>query len=303
MNKSNWKTNRNLALLALVITAACFPVFGIVARLVDVGFEPLTQVYLRIGLGLILALLFFQNNMRWGLIGRSVKKDWKAILLMGVVGYSISTYFTTLGALNTKLVNVTVVGTFVPFFVYLYSLLVFRQRVNFKILALILLSVLGIATVATNSFPPSISSFGKGEFFVLLYAAAAWYVIGRKQITTDLNNSEITILAMLVAFVSTVIVAIVSKETFIWQNFLGRGVVLGLATGGALNVVVIFLQNFAYRHLEGVLASQILLISTIFSLSYGYLIYRETVTIVEIGGSLLVILSVFVNNILLSNRI
>ena len=44
-------------------------------------------------------------------------------MLMGVVDYSFSIYFTTLGELHASLVNVSIIGNTEPFFVYLYSLL------------------------------------------------------------------------------------------------------------------------------------------------------------------------------------
>ena len=59
---------KTLAIFALIITAACFPLFSISARLVNVGIPSLTQVAIRIGIGLLLTILIFQKI----LIGESL---------------------------------------------------------------------------------------------------------------------------------------------------------------------------------------------------------------------------------------
>ena len=69
----------------------------------------------------------------------------------------------------------------------------------------------------------------------------------------------------------------------------------GLVLGGILNVIVMPLQNFAYKHIQGVLASQILLSATIFSLLYGYLFYRELPTVFGIIGSIVIVGSAYLN--------
>jgi drug/metabolite transporter (DMT)-like permease len=216
---------------------------------------------------------------------------------MGVVGYSLSTYFTTLGVLHTSLVNVSIIGNTEPFFVYLYSLLVFKQPLKTQVLLFIFLSILGVAMVATHSFVPVVSAIGIGEVYVVLFAAtSAWYLIGRKLLSDKLNNSEITVLGMAIACLSTFVLALFARESFTPQHLLFPGVFVGLLLGGALNTIVMLLQNLAYKHLEGVVASQILLLATLFSLLYGYLWYREMVSLPQMVGVVVILASVFMTN-------
>lgn len=302
IKKTKNYSKKSQAILALVIAAASFPLFSIGSRLVNEGFAPLTQVALRIGLGFIFAFLIFGKNVRWKMLSTIPKKDWFALLLMGIVGYSISTYFTTLGALNAKLVNVSVIGNLELLFIYLYSIFIFKRQAKLTVFLFIFLTLWGAAIMGTKSFVPILSSFGVGELFVILFAAtSALYLIGRQLLSNHLNNTEVTLISMLIAFLSTVFFAMATKEPFIWENFLNKNVLIGLAIGGGLNMIVMPLQNFAYKYLEGVFASQILLSSSLFSLLYGFLLYREIVSMQEVIGGLLIIFSIFVIDKLTSN--
>ena len=302
MRKSVRSSKRSWSIGALLLTAACFPLFSIVTRLVNEGFAPLTQVYLRIGVGLILTMVFFSKHIRWKAFRTLSLRDGLALLLMGVVGYSLSTYFTTLGALHAPLVNVSIIGNTEPFFVYLYSFLVFKQPIKTQVLLFMFLTVLGVAMVATHSFVPVVSAFGIGEVYVLLFAAtSAWYLIGRQLVSDKLNTSEITVLGMAIACLSTVVFALFARERFMPQHLLITGVFMGLLLGGALNTIVMLLQNFAYKYLEGVVASQILLVATLFSLLYGYVWYHEIVSLPEKVGVVVILVSVFMTNKLVTS--
>jgi len=52
------------AILYLVIVAAGYSLLSIAVRLMNNGLEPLTQVYLRIGLGVLVASIVFSRNFR-----------------------------------------------------------------------------------------------------------------------------------------------------------------------------------------------------------------------------------------------
>lgn len=302
MRKSVRGSKRSWSIGALLLTAACFPLFSIVSRLVNDGFAPLTQVYLRIGLGLIFTMVFLSKQIRWKVLRTISLRDGLALMLMGVVGYSFSTYFTTLGALHTSLVNVSIIGNSEPFFVYLYSFLIFKQPIKTQILLFIFLTILGVAMVATKSFVPVVSGFGIGEVYVLLFAAtSAWYLLGRQLLSDRLNNSEITVLGMVIAVLSTFLLALFSRERFLAQHLLQREIFLGLILGGVLNTVTMLLQNFAYKHLEGVVASQILLVATLFSLLYGYVWYHEIVSLPEMVGVVVILASVYMTNKLVTS--
>ena len=214
---------KTLAIFALIITAACFPLFSISARLVNVGIPSLTQVAIRIGIGLLLTILIFQKNINWRKFTRISVRDWLALLLMGVVGYGISTYLTTVGVLHTTLINASVVGNAEPFFVLLFSFILLRNKldkISLPTLILTITSLIGITIVSTNSLLPILSKFGVGELYILGYAAtSAFYIIGAKLLSNLLDTTEVTVITMALATISTGIFAFLNHETLSLSNF------------------------------------------------------------------------------------
>lgn len=288
---------RSLSIGALVVVAGAYSLLSVGSRLLSQGFQPMTQVWLRIAIATIILIAIFWKKLRWNRVLSMPLQDTIVLLIMGTVGYSIAVYFVTLGAIHAKLVNVAVIFASVPFFSYLYAFFFLRKSFNGKLIALLLLSLIGIAFVATKSFIPQLETFGKGEWFTLLATATmATFFVGRKLLSDHLNTSEITITAMTIAAVSGLLIALLRGETVSITAFSNLSVLLGLAIGVGMNVLVNPIEIYAFKHLDAVVGSQILLLETVFSLLLGYLLYREFITLPEIVGGAIVIGSVYVAN-------
>lgn len=294
---NNADPNRNLAVGALVVNSACYIFLAVATRLLSQGFQPLTQVYLRIGLGFLIACLIFRKEIRIPAIRTLKAKDFLPLLLMGVVGYSVAVYFITLAVLNTKLVNIAVINSAIPFFTFIYSYVVFGKSSKRTSLPLVIITVFGVLMVSTKSYIPILSQFGKGEFFALLSTAtSAWFFVGRKMVTKKLNNSEILLIVMCIACVSTILLSLLMHEKLILTNIFNGYIALGLLLGGVLNVVANKLEIFAFHHIDATLGSQILMLENVFALIFGYLFYKEVIIMPEIIGGLLILGSVYMSN-------
>ena len=84
MRRSLRGSKRSWSIGALLLTAACFPLFSVVSRLVNEGFAPLTQVYLRIGLGLVFTMVFFSKQIRWKALRTLSLRDGLALMLISL---------------------------------------------------------------------------------------------------------------------------------------------------------------------------------------------------------------------------
>lgn len=288
---------RHLSIGFLVIVSASYTLLSIGSRLLAEGFQPMTQVYMRVVLATFALLFFFRKSIRWTHIRTTPRHDLFVLLTMGTIGYSIAVYFITLGALNAKLVNVAIIFASVPFFSYVYSFLFLKKPFDIKLTGLLMLSLIGISLVATKSFIPQFAAFGTGEWFTLLATATmAWFYVGRKVLSRHLNTQEITVMVMAIAALSGLILAIGRGETFSLSAFTNPHVLLGLAIGGFMNALVNPIEIFAFDHLDAVFGSQILLLENVFALLFGYLIYAETITPPELVGGLIVVTSVYIAN-------
>ena len=290
-------STRSLSVGFLIIVAASYTLLSVGSRLLAEGFQPMTQVYMRVTLGTLALVVLLWKNLRWHHMGRTPTRDLLILLSMGTLGYSVAVYFITMGVLNAKLVNVAVIFATVPFFSYLYAYIFLRKPFNPNLTALLLVSLFGISVVASKSFIPALGSFGSGEWYsILATATMAWFYVGRKMLSAHLNTSEITIFVMCIAAVSGLGIAVLRGETFALSAFTNPHVLLGLAIGSLMNALVNPIEIFAFEHLDAVLGSQILLLENVFSLIAGYLLYAETLTGTEIIGGCIIVGSVYIAN-------
>lgn len=270
---------------------------SVASRLLSQGFGDYTQVYIRILLGAAVGALLFSRSINWKKFVTVPKKDWIGILLMGVVGYGLVVIFITKGVLNTSLINTSVLYSTLPFFTYIFSLFVFKKKPGLASLALVAVSFWGSTIIVCNSFIPSLSGVNSGDVFVILAAAAgSWYLIGRKITSNYLNNRELTTVVMLIAGLCALAAALVTQEPLSLTAFTSLPVLLGVVMGAGLNLFVSLLENFGYKELDQMFASQLLLFENVFALILGVLLYKESVSLTQAIGALIIIISVYAAN-------
>ncbi len=288
---------KSKAVISLAIVAFGYVLLNIAARLMNEGLEPMTQVYLRIGIGFVLSLLIFKKKLSWKNIYSTSKKDWLILGIMGTVAYSIAVYFITIGAIKASLLNVSIIYSTIGFFVYFYSLLFLKSKFDPKSLFLVFTTFIGLVFISGKSFVPKLDGFGIGEIYVLVSAALmGGFSIGRKLLSKQLNNQEITTVVMLIAFISGLLIAIVKGESFPTVAAFTVPVIVGLLIGAVLNILVNYLENYAFEHIDVVLGNQILLIESLFSLVIGVLFYKEIISFPEVVGALTILISVYWSN-------
>lgn len=294
---------RTLAIVGLIITAFGYAILGLNSRLLAKGFSPATQVYVRITAGFILSLIVFGKKIRPKEIQRISKSDWLWLVVMGTIGYSIGVWFITLANLNAKLVNSAVIYGSIPFVVYLYSFFLLKEKVRPKLILFLLVAILGIGIIASKSLLPNFSAFGIGELFAFLSVlASGWWSVGRKKLSNHLNNKEITIITMMIAAATGLMLSVIRGESLMLDAFTIPVVLLGIAIGGGLNLMLTFLENFSFQHIDVVLGNQLLMLSTLFALLNGFIFYQELISLPELVGAVLILLSVWQANKLLSQK-
>jgi drug/metabolite transporter (DMT)-like permease len=292
-------TPRTLAMWGLVLVALGYSVLGANSRLLNQGFQPITQVYVRIFVGFFLSLIFFGRSIRMDIIRKTSRNDWLWLSIMGILGYSVGVWMITLANLNAKLVNSAVIYATIPFIVYIYSFFLLKEKFRWALIGLLVIALYGISVISSKSFIPAIGQFGIGELFAFLSVlASGWWSVGRKKLSDHLNNKEITILTMLIAGLTGVVIAVIKGETLSLHSFTLPTVLIGIAIGAVLNFGLTFLENFSFKNIDAVLGNQIIMLSTLFSLAIGFVFYGERITFPEVIGGLLIFLSVLWGNVL-----
>jgi drug/metabolite transporter (DMT)-like permease len=287
------RTIYNKAILGLCTVSLCFVVLSIGVRWMNEGFGPFTQVYLRIGGAFILAVAIYYKKIRFTNFKKIPRRDWLLLMIMGTVGYGIAIMFVTLGVLNTTLLNVAIIGSTVPFFALLYLFIITRKPIKAILLLFLFISFIGVYLITTKSFSLVIHSFGIGEVYALLFAAGSGaFVVSRGFISNKLSNTEITVIVIFIAFVSSFLGAMLMGEKLAVSGFTNPLAMLGLITGIILNIIATQLQNFGFEHVNPVTGSQLLLLQNIFAPILGIIFYNETVLPIEFLGAAFILFGV-----------
>lgn len=293
-------SKRTLAIIALIFTAFSYSLLSLNSRILAQGFQPMTQVYVRVGFGLLLAILFFRKKISLKRIKKTSLNDWFWLTMMGTLGYSVTVWFGTLASLNTKLVNASVISATAPFIVYIYSYFLLKEKIKLKLIVVLFVALYGISIIASHSLLPQLEGFGLGEIFALASVAAmGFWSVGIKKLSSYLKIEEISVIVMAIAALTGFLIAQIRGETLDLNSFLIPNIWLGIAIGAGLNFALTFLENFAFKNIEVVFGNQLLMLSTLFSMINGYLFYQEFITRAEFIGAILIVVSVlFANNIL-----
>lgn len=288
---------RTLAIISLIGVALGYSVLGMNSRLLSQGFEPATQVYVRILLGFGLSVLLFGRQLRFKRLLAIPKRDIFWLMMMGVVGYAGTVLTITLAVLNAKLVNASVISATAPFVVVIYSYFLLKEKIRPKLLVNLLLAVYGVAVVAAKSLVPALGDFGVGELFAIASVLMIGsYSVGRRMLSDHLNNKEITVLVMFIAGITSLLIALIKGEALHLQSFTLPSVWIGLTIGAGLNLGLTHLENFAWKNINLVFGNQLLMTSTVFSLIAGALFYKEFISLPEIIGGMIILATVWQAN-------
>ena len=81
---------------AILLMALAYAFMGVAIRLLGDGFEPMTQVWVRLFFSVFASLALLGKNLRPREIVKARAKDWLVLITMGSVGYGIAVYFITM---------------------------------------------------------------------------------------------------------------------------------------------------------------------------------------------------------------
>jgi len=202
------------ALAALVlIWAANFSI----AKFALADFQPLAFN----GLRFVLASAFIYVFMRAGghAIPRLARRDWLAIIVLGILGHVVYQVFFIYGLNWTLAGNASLMLAMSPIFITLLSVTARHERVSWPAWLGIGLSFVGVALVVVGG--TRAVEFGaetvRGDLMVLT-AAAAWasYTVGSAPLVRRYGSLPVTAVSM---WVGGLILVLVSVPSFMEQNW------------------------------------------------------------------------------------
>ncbi len=281
--------------LSLVVLAAIYALFGVVARYLSTGLGLFEQWYLRLGVAFLIAAVVFHRQIDWRKFKNLPSHEWWVLLFRVVAGQVIGIAFFTVAAEKTQ-IGVLAFMSALPAS-SLLGIILFREKLTWQRTALLALSFFGAAIIVVNSVH-DLTNFNVGALLALLSTIFfGLMLVGRRWHSGKLNNQEITVAMLGIACIATYLLSLILyRRWFIplshWNSIFSLVV---LAAGG-LSVASIYLANYGFEHVSAVVAGNILTLEELFGPLFGWIFYGEVLVPRVIVGGIIILLSVILMN-------
>lgn len=259
-----------------------------------VEMSPLQMTFFRwlIAVFLLVPLAHYIERPNW----KSVWKEWKTLLMLAVLGI-ISYNFLLYEALQyTTSLNAALVNSINPAVIVLFSVLFLKEKIKFKNMMGLIISLLGVLLVLTKGQLHLIfhNNYNQGDM-LMIFAIIVWSIysiIGRKIKTIPPIAS--TSVSVIFALLLLLPVIAVNGSDF---NFnLSHQAMIGIVYMGVFPSVGSFIfWNISLRHIDASKAGIYLNLITVFTAIIS-LILGKSISIVQFVGGVLVFIGVYLTN-------
>jgi len=224
-------------ILALIIANVIWGMASPIFKFALTNIPPFTLAFIRFFFAGLIFLPFALNKWQ-----KLANRQWLEIFLVGFFGISINISFFFLGLEKTESINVPVIASSGPIFIYLLSIIFLREKPKLKVLSGMLIALAGVLFIILS--PLIIDgkkfTFGavEGNLFILIatFGSVLQTIFGRDVLkkVSAIQVSAITFLLGSVTFLP-----FISKEFSGWNfsqiNIAGwSGIIFGVFFSSAL---------------------------------------------------------------------
>jgi len=289
-------SNKNLAIISLILSALASVLLIIAVKLLDQAFSIALSMTIRITLAAIITFVIFRSTIDLKKIFHTSKKTLFLLFIFGFLGYSLSIYLLSLGIVKSDVLTVSVILSTSPIWTYLIGIIFKLQKFKTNIFLLSLCSVVGV--LAMNNTTTGLFNFGSSETLgILLLCLAAifssiFYVF-RNHLDKNLNSQEISFSILTVASLTSFIFLFFEKSIVRYELLFSWPIFFGLLLGVGLNISANILNSFAFKHVNSVMGAQILILSNVFALIIGTIFYAEYISPLQFLGMVIILGSAY----------
>lgn len=222
------------------------------------------------------------------------KRDWLAVLGLGLIGYYLSSFLDFLGLQFISAGLERLILFLYPTMVVILSALISRKAIGRRIIAALTLSYAGIALVFLHDVGMSHSGILLGATLVfgstLSYSV---YLVGAGHAIARIGATRFTAYAMIVASAASLIQFAVTHPPSA-LHLQSRVYELGLAMAVFSTVLPVFLLSAGIRRIGSGHTSLIGSIGPVATIYLAHVFLGESVSLLQIAGSSLVLAGVLI---------
>lgn len=222
-------------------------------------------------------------------------RQWLALIGVGLAGYYGASILDFWGLMYISAGLERLILYTYPSLTLLLGICFFGKRLGRRELAALLLTYIGIAAAFAHDLNLAEDTraiwIGAGLVFASSLSYAI-YLVGGGELIARLGSGRFTALAMAVATGATLLHYLLARP---WGEVFGQPwQIYALAAGMALfsTVIPVFMQSAAIKQIGAARASMVGMLGPIATLSMGWMLLDEPLSIWQLGGALLVIAGV-----------
>ncbi|HET9470515.1 MAG TPA: DMT family transporter [Usitatibacter sp.] len=221
------------------------------------------------------------------------RADRGAIVVLGLVGYYLSSYFDFLGLQYITAALERLVLFLYPTFVLILSAILFGRRITALDLFAVAVSYVGIAVVFVNDLATQPGNVVRGSLWVVLSALLyATYLLGSGRLVGRVGSMRFACYAGVVSCVGVVAHFLVTRD---WHAILGEPAPvywLAVLMAAVSTVMPIVLTSEGIRRIGASHASIVGSVGPVATIFLGFFFLGEPITPVQVAGAVLVLAGV-----------
>lgn len=272
--------------------------FSAKAILVKLAYLDSVDVLTLLALRMIFSIPFFLLVVIWGEFmhrGAALHRhDWLAVLGLGLIGYYLSSLLDFSGLQYISAGLERLILFLYPTMVVVLSSLLFGKPVRKTVLMALVLSYAGIALVAMHDVILSQSGIALGVGLVFASTLTySIYLVGAGQVIARIGALRFTAYAMTVACLA-VLFQFVMTHPMADLRQSDRVYALSIAMAIFSTVLPVFLLSAGIRMIGSGHASMVGSIGPVSTIFMAYVFLGETISPVQVAGSMLVLIGVLI---------
>lgn len=284
------KKSKFLAIAAILLSVIFWGYSFVSTKIVLSELPPITIAFFRqiIAASVLILFLFIKKLF--------VKMPIRDVLLLaasslfGIVFYFL---FENIGLKYTTASNGSIIVAAVPIFTLVTESLFYKFKVTKRVVICVAVSVIGVVLVIFEQGSLDFSSSSTKGNLLMIGAMVSWviYTIICKSLTDKYKGIVITGYQMIAG--SILFIPFIIPEIDQWKEISTYSLINLLYLALFCSALAYYLYNFAVKGLGATVSSMFLNLIPIVSIIGGVLVLSEKISLLQIGGMLLIMLSLF----------
>jgi len=284
------KKSKLLAIVAILLSVVFWGYSFVSTKIILQELPPITIAFFRQVIASVVLVIFLCVKKLF------IKMSIKDVLLLsasslfGIVFYFL---FENIGLKYTTASNASIIVAAVPIFTLVTESLFYKFKVTKRVVSCVIVSIIGVFVVIFEQGSLDFSSGSTKGNLLMIGAMISWviYTIICKSLADKYNGIVITTYQMIAG--SILFLPFIIPEINQWHSISTYSLLNLLYLAIFCSALAYYLYNLAVKSLGATISSMFLNLIPIVSIIGGVLVLDEKISFLQIGGMLLIMLSLF----------